>query len=168
MLREAAVAVIRLKTPEISYLIVRRAVNPKDPWSGHFAFPGGRRDPEDPTLLVTSIREAREECGIELSPADLLEELSVTEAGNALGQPVRVAPFLFELDAAPPIHLDAVECADSHWVPESLLRDPAHFEWITPVPGNLDRRFPAVRLDDGHIWGFTYKVLADLLGLRKE
>jgi 8-oxo-dGTP diphosphatase len=161
---EAAVAVIRLKTPDLSYLIVRRATHPDDPWSGHFAFPGGRRDPSDPDLLATCLRETREECGIDLPEAALLAELPATEAGNARGRPVRVTPFLFELDAQPDLRLDILECAAFHWVPGARLRDARHHDIITPIPG-LDRSFPAVRFEDGHIWGFTYRVLADLLDL---
>jgi 8-oxo-dGTP diphosphatase len=161
---EAAVAVIRVKSPELPYLIVRRALHPRDPWSGHFAFPGGRRDVTDTDLLATCLRETREECGIDLPKAALLAELTPTEAGNALGRPVRVTPFLFELDEKPELRLDALECAAFHWVPGARLRDTRHHMVITPVPG-LDRSFPAVRLEDGHIWGFTYRVLAELLDL---
>ena len=41
--RRAAVAVIlrdAMRGPEV--LFIRRAEHPRDPWSGHMAFPGGR------------------------------------------------------------------------------------------------------------------------------
>jgi 8-oxo-dGTP pyrophosphatase MutT (NUDIX family) len=169
--REAAVAVIRLvephsglgASPDPHYLILRRAVSPLDPWSGHFAFPGGRRDPDDPSLLAACYRETREECGLDLGPARLVATLPVTEAGNALGRPVRVTPYLFELSARPVITLDPRECAASHWVSQTHLRDPLNHGFIAPLPGS-DRRFPGVRLHDGHIWGFTYQVLMGVLG----
>ena len=161
---EAAVAVIRVKTPEIRYLIVQRAEDPRDPWSGHFSFPGGRRDPEDSDLLAACLRETREECGIVLSVESLVRSLVRTEAGNALSRPISVTPFLFELEEAPEVTLDASECAAHFWVAESHLRDPEQQLWISPLSGQ-DRRFPAVRLGDGHLWGFTYRVLADLLEL---
>ena len=159
---DAAVAVIRVKTAEFHYLILRRALNPLDPWSGHFAFPGGRREPGDHDLLAASLRATREECGIRRAPATLRAALPLLQAGNALGRPVRVAPFLFELPAFPAIALDPVECAAHHWVPESHLRDSGQHERIAPLP-DATRRFPGIRLDDGHVWGFTYKVLATLL-----
>jgi 8-oxo-dGTP diphosphatase len=159
---DAAVAIIRLKTQDSSILILRRALNPHDPWSGHFAFPGGRREPGDADLLATCLRETQEECGLELSPADLRRELHPTEAGNALGKPVKVVPFLFEINEAPRLRLDPIECAAGHWVPEAHLRDPARRGTITPLP-DASRKFPSILLEGGHIWGFTYKVLVDLL-----
>jgi 8-oxo-dGTP diphosphatase len=161
---EAAVAVVRVKNPEFRYLIIQRTVDPRDPWSGHFSFPGGRRDPEDIDLLAACLREAWEECGIVLPPESLVQPLTLTEAGSALGRPLPVSPFLFELDEAPELILNEAECAAHHWVTESHLRDPEQQAWITPLPG-VDRRFPAVRLGEGHLWGFTYRVLADLLDL---
>jgi 8-oxo-dGTP pyrophosphatase MutT (NUDIX family) len=166
MLSDAAVAVIRVNSPENHYLIVRRAINPTDPWSGHFALPGGRREPGDSGLLAACLRETREECGIVLPVLSLVAELPVLEAGNSLGHPVHVTPFLFELTETPVVRLDTTECAAFHWVPEATLRDSRHHALVTPIPGS-DRRFPSVRLDDGHIWGFTYKVLANLLDLPK-
>lgn len=171
MLRDAAVAVIRLVSaefhPEPHYLILRRAVSPLDPWSGHFAFPGGRREPEDADLLAACLRETREECGLDLTFARLIATLPVTEAGNALGRPVSVTPYLFELATRQEVTLDPRECAGFHWVSTSHLRDPGNRVSFAPLPGN-DRRFPGIRLDDGVVWGFTYKVLTGVVGKSLE
>ena len=115
-------------------------------------------------LLATCLRETLEECGIELLPTALQEELAPTEAGNALGKPVRVVPYLFEIDEQPRLHLDPIECAAAYWVSESHLRDRASHGFITPLPDPA-KRFPSIALEGGHIWGFTYKVLVDLLKL---
>ena len=39
-------------------LFILRAESDRDPWSGHIAFPGGRREPDDGSLLTTAIRSS--------------------------------------------------------------------------------------------------------------
>ena len=42
---------------ELLYIVRRRV--PKDPWSGHIAFPGGRVEPSDASLRATAERGAQ-------------------------------------------------------------------------------------------------------------
>jgi len=63
---EAAVAIVRTRGPRRSILLMRRSERKEDSWSGHWSFPGGRRDPDDPDLLHTALRELKEECGVRL------------------------------------------------------------------------------------------------------
>src|ERR671920_2114796 len=70
----AAVAAVLTPAPD-SILLIRRADRSGDPWSGHMALPGGRREPGDTDLLATAIRETAEELGIELAHDDLAGHL---------------------------------------------------------------------------------------------
>ncbi len=164
VVREAAVALIRIEDGAEEYLILRRALDERDPWSGHFSLPGGRRDPSDPDLLATCLRETREECGVQLGQASLLRILSPATAGNVFGHPSQVTPFLFTLPRRPTLVLDAKEIAAAHWVTVDYLRDPANQMQAATLPEQPGRLFPGIRLGDGFIWGFTYKVLQGLLG----
>ena len=47
-------------------LFIQRAFNPKDKWSNHVAFPGGRVQENDPDLYSCAVREVQEEIGIDL------------------------------------------------------------------------------------------------------
>jgi 8-oxo-dGTP pyrophosphatase MutT (NUDIX family) len=154
---------IRVAAHPQEFLILRRALHPDDPWSGHFSLPGGRRDPEDRDLLATCIRETREECGINLGPETLLRELSRLQAGNILGHPAWVTPYLFELPSRPPLALDASEVAAAYWVPAEYLLDPRNRLEAATLPQDPSRLFPCIRLEGGYLWGFTYRVFQDLL-----
>src|SRR5262245_41364530 len=64
----AAVALVFCAPPgaEPELLFIERARREGDPWSGHMAFPGGRRDPKDTDLAATAARETHEEVGLGL------------------------------------------------------------------------------------------------------
>ena len=54
----AAVAAILRQAPSgLEVLFIKRAERDGDPWSGHMAFPGGRREPHDSDLYSTALRE---------------------------------------------------------------------------------------------------------------
>ena len=72
---EAAVAMVHARGTRESVLLMRRSERADDPWSGHWSFPGGRRDATDGDLLNTALRELHEECGIRLNRNDLETEL---------------------------------------------------------------------------------------------
>ena len=47
-------------------LFIKRAVRSGDRWTGHVAFPGGKREAEDADDSVAAIRETQEEVGLDL------------------------------------------------------------------------------------------------------
>ena len=51
--------------PEV--LFIRRATRKGDRWTGHVAFPGGKRESSDADDRSTSIRETEEEIGLDLA-----------------------------------------------------------------------------------------------------
>jgi 8-oxo-dGTP pyrophosphatase MutT (NUDIX family) len=163
---EAAVAIVHAIEPEESVLLIRRAERADDPWSGHWSFPGGGREPEDPDLLHTALRELEEECGIRLGPEHSEASLPPTLAGRRVGRFVLVAPFLFRVACELPLILDPREAVEAMWTPLKLLRDPARHA-VQCVPGQpKETQFPAIELNGVPLWGFTYRLLADWLGLR--
>ncbi|MBZ5576786.1 MAG: CoA pyrophosphatase [Acidobacteriia bacterium] len=165
---EAAVAIVHARGAEESVLLMRRAERADDPWSGHWSFPGGRREPEDADLLDTAIRELAEECGIRLERAQMEEALAPTNAGRRLGRVILVAPFLFRVDREQPTVLDPREAAEALWIPLGRLRDPAE-HGLRAVP-RLPKEvaFPAIELNGTPLWGFTYRVITHWLGLHAQ
>jgi 8-oxo-dGTP pyrophosphatase MutT (NUDIX family) len=162
---QAAVAIVHARLPRESILLIRRSEREDDSWSGHWSFPGGRRDPEDPDLLHTALRELEEECGIclsrELSEAALPPVLARRRAGPF----VLVAPFVFDVQDELPTIVDHREAVEAVWVPLAAWRDPGR-HYLRAVPGLPgDCLFPAIDLKGMPLWGFTYRLGTDWLGL---
>lgn len=164
---EAAVAIVRAGETD-SILLIRRAERDNDPWSGHWSLPGGRRDPADADLLATALRELDEECGVCLERGQLEAELPLAVARRRSGPFVPVAPFLFRVERELPATPDLEEAVEAVWLPLAVLLDPARHR-LMPVPGwPAHVLFPAVDLNGVPLWGFTYRLLTEWLGLGAE
>ncbi len=162
---KAAVAIVRASVPRQSILLIRRAERKADSWSGHWSFPGGRRDPDDPDLLHTALRELEEECGIRLGREQREATLPPLLARRRSGPFVLVAPFVFGVGGELPTVVDHDEAVEAVWLPQSVWCDPARHSLraVPDRPGNL--LFPAIDLNGVPVWGFTYRLATDWLGL---
>lgn len=166
--RGAAVAIVRARAPRESILLMRRSERKEDSWSGHWSFPGGRRDPDDPDLLHTALRELEEECGIHLGREQMETALPPVLAGRRTRPFVLVSPFVFGVDNELPTAVDHREAVEAVWVPQSGWLDPTRHR-LRPVPGRPGNwLFPSFDLNGTPVWGFTYRVITDWLGLLPE
>ena len=157
----AAVAVIVAAEPRPSILLLRRRQSPGDPWSGHFSFPGGRRDQGDANLFSTCLRETREETGIVLPEDSLRQALPAAPVGTLMRIDMLVQPYLFQVAERPHVAVDPREIASAHWLNVADFRDRRRHHEREMVPG---MNFPTFPLEDYYLWGFTYRVLWRLFG----
>ncbi len=164
---EAAVAIVHARGAEESVLLMRRSERAEDSWSGHWAFPGGRRDPADADLLHTALRELEEECGLRLARSDLETEMPPRIARRRAGPHLLVAPFIFRVDRELAVIPDGKEAAAVMWVPLSLLRNPGNHH-LLPIPGAPEARYPSIELPRAPLWGFTYRLICDWLGMNPD
>lgn len=156
---QAAVALVHAQLPEESILILRRTRNERDPWSGHWAFPGGRRDAVDRDLLDTALRELREEVGIVLERGQMTERLPDSDAGRRVGRVVRVAAFAFRVPEPLPFTLQASEAEEAVWMPVARVLDLTHHR-VQAVPGlPPEMLFPSIDVGGVPLWGFTYRMI---------
>lgn len=145
----------------LEVLFIERAAHPQDPWSGNLAFPGGRRDPGDPSLQSAAERETREEIGLGLDETSLLGRLD-----DIIGAylPVLVAGFVYSLPEQPRLRLNH-EVRRSLWFPLAELANP-----VRHVSSRLEwhghpRQVRGIRLESGAplLWGITYRLVIQFL-----
>jgi 8-oxo-dGTP pyrophosphatase MutT (NUDIX family) len=145
---------------DLRLVFIRRS--PHGLHAGQIAFPGGRREPEDASLLDTALREAQEEVGLEPSTVEILTELPMVET---IATGFRVAPFLGRLNGAPPTwrrqeteidEILEVRVAD-------LLRPEAHAVEQWQLPGWPEpREIPFYWIGPHKLWGATYRMVESI------
>jgi len=157
----AAVAAILRPSPDgAELLFIERAQRDGDPWSGHIAFPGGKREPGDKSLLHTAVRETEEEVSLRLSPAACLAQLDVVGAAVT---GARVVPFVFALEDEHAVAATSAEVSATLWVPLARL---ARFEGAGTFEFERDGKvvvLPCFRLGPHVLWGLTYRMVVQLL-----
>lgn len=156
---QASVALmLRERDLGLELLVIRRAENELDPWSGHMALPGGGREPGDESVYDTARRETLEEIGIDLDEGRFLGRLDDMGPRTMPGQLV-VSTVVVAIDAEPG-PLDAREVVEAFWVPVEQLVD-EEVE-IPDFPGS----WPAFTYKDRYvIWGLTHRILTQLWNL---
>ncbi|RPJ70740.1 MAG: CoA pyrophosphatase [Acidobacteria bacterium] len=163
--RTAAVAaVLRENGRQVELLFIRRARRRGDPWSGHMAWPGGKREACDSSMAACSIRETREELGLDLQEhAHLIGTLPLLRFSGRRPAALRaVFAYVFALHGAQALQ-PGPEVQEAVWVPLTYFgrwssRRPWRWvaRWLPPVP-------PAYRYQGRLIWGLTQWLLGELL-----
>lgn len=134
---------------------------------GQIAFPGGKRIPEDNTLVDTAIREAREEIGIPAGAIEILEHLPVMETRTT---GFRIYPFLARVVPPKEWRLEEQEVAEVLAVrirdlslPEVCGEELRHFP-VRSDPGRIEpQRICFFRIGPHKLWGATYRILNPLI-----
>ena len=150
------VPVYRTQDGELHIVMIRR--NPGGAHGGQLAFPGGKHDPQDETMLDTALREVREELGLVVSPRDVLAELPM-EQTRTTGY--RVFPYLARITVPGRWQIDEREIAELLDVTLSDLTRPA-------AHGKIIDRFPTwskaeqvwfYHVGPHRLWGLSYRIL---------
>lgn len=150
---------------EVELLFIRRAERASDPWSGHIAFPGGRRDVGDAGLLATAVRETMEEVAIDLNRATRVARLPDVPAftrGKRSALTVAAWVFLVERDV---VATPNEEVAETIWMPFGrLLRGEGRGTFLWTWDGNTIE-LPCFRFQPAaHVlWGLTLRLVETML-----
>ena len=125
--------------------------------SGQIAFPGGRKDEEDTSLVDAALREAEEETGLDRSTVTPLEQwgkLDIRATGNTVSP---VLAYWHEPGTVWPA--SPAETDDVFTVPLRELADPANRMMV----GFSRWKGPAFRARGYVVWGFTAGVLSGMM-----
>ena len=163
---EAAVALLVRPREQLELLLIKRAIHDRDPWSGHVALPGGRRDHNDADLIETAMRETDEEVGIMLPKVGVLVgTLDEVVPGTTRLPPILIAPFVFAVPTTTAATINEREVDAAIWVPLAALRDQrAASEILIELEGGA-RTFPSLIFGEYVIWGLTHRILTQVLDI---
>ena len=159
---EAAVSLIIRASAELDVLLIKRAESERDPWSGHIALPGGRRDIGDLSLAHTAIRETSEETGVELSTSgSSLGRLERVVPSHPNLPRITITPYVFGVPEHVEARVNSAEVDQVLWMPLPVLLDPKTCGTTTiPLPeGPAD--FPCYHVGGHTIWGLTFWILSE-------
>jgi 8-oxo-dGTP pyrophosphatase MutT (NUDIX family) len=163
---EAAVSLILRTAADLEVLLIKRAESERDPWSGHVALPGGRRDPGDANLTGTAIRETVEETGVELSSSGWsLGRLGQVTPSHPTLPPITITPYVFGVPEAIEAHASSAEVDHVLWVTLPVLLDPKTRGTTTIVLPEGSADFPCYWVEGHAIWGLTFRILSEFAEL---
>jgi 8-oxo-dGTP pyrophosphatase MutT (NUDIX family) len=153
-----------VRSPHV--LLIQRAIHPADPWSGHLAFPGGRKDLTDTDLLHTAVRETWEEIGVHLDPQrQLLGKLDPLTARGARLPGLVIEPFVFEVPHRDVFAIDTTEVAQAFWVPIGPLTRGERNTSVDIQRDGSRYKLPGYQVGQQVLWGMTYEMFQRLARL---
>jgi 8-oxo-dGTP pyrophosphatase MutT (NUDIX family) len=129
---------------------------------GQVAFPGGKRDPEDETMLDTALREVREELGLVVRKEDVLAELPM-EQTRTTGY--RVFPYLARIAVPAQWQIAEREIAELVDVKLSdLTNRGAHDKMIDRFPTwSRAEQVSFYQVGRHRVWGLSYRILLPVI-----
>lgn len=157
---EAAVGLMVLdENNDLETLLIQRTERHDDPWSGQIGLPGGRFKASDRTIGSTIHREVLEEVGVDLAADG--EELGVLSIGHPMRRlEMRVQPRVYGLRRRPSVIIGP-EVSLAFWV--SLPSLPSKRATSQVSIRGEERTVECFLVEGKVVWGFTYRVLSELL-----
>jgi 8-oxo-dGTP pyrophosphatase MutT (NUDIX family) len=133
--------------------------------AGEVAFPGGMWDETDTDLLQTALREAHEEIG--LLPS-LVEPIATLPVAIPKRRSLKVTPFVGLVNGPLDLVADPDEIGALFDVPLRLFMNVDHYDYFEMKTEYGPLSFPFLPYNGYKIWGFTLKVLTDMLNTTLE
>ncbi len=159
---DAAVLIPVYRSGDGELHIVMILRNPGGVHGGQVAFPGGKHDPEDETMLDTALREVREELGLVVERSDVLAELPMQQTRTT---GYRVFPYLARIRVPSQWQIAEREIAQIFDVKLADLKRPdARDKMIERFPTwQRAEQVSFYRVGAHRLWGLSYRILQPVI-----
>lgn len=157
---EAAVLLPVTRSAEPELVLTLRASG-LSTHGGEVAFPGGRRDPEDPDLVFTALREAEEEIGLPPGLVEVVGPLSplVSRYG------IKVTPYVGIIPDFVEYQPNDGEIAAVFSVPLEFFRQDVREHTHRIDYQGHSWYVPSYRYGEFKIWGLTAIMIVELINV---
>jgi 8-oxo-dGTP pyrophosphatase MutT (NUDIX family) len=153
--RLAAVLIAVVDHPgEATVLLTRRAADLPS-HGGQVAFPGGKMEPADATVIDTALREAQEEIGLAPALVTPIARLDTYHTGSGF----RIVPVLGVVSPGFMLAPDASEVDEVFEVPLQFLMTVANHQRHSIEWQGRQRFYYAMPYGERYIWGATAGIL---------
>jgi len=157
---QAAVAIlVKPKQNDLEFFLVKRAEVDDDPWSGDMAFPGGKKNLQDQTLIDTAVREVLEETNINLNEKTVIGFMEPVY--SSVRKSLAVQPIVYRFDEYPDVMLN-YELTKFMWAPLSEIVKGKTNATIKGWEGAV------YKVQGETVWGLTFRMLEKILKLLEE
>lgn len=145
-------------------LILRKTY--KGVHSNQIAFPGGKVEETDDSLMTTALRETEEEVGVAICQIEVMKALSMVYIPPSNFE---VWPFLGICRSYPNFKIQEEEVAALVEVPfEVFMNDDNLFTQTMSTSYAKNAEVPAFRLNGYTVWGATAMMLSEVRVLLKQ
>ncbi len=156
-----AAVLIALTREEVPRMILTRRAGHLNSHAGEVAFPGGKCDATDASVVATALREAEEEIGLAPDKVQVIGQLGVFTSRVGL----KVRPVVGLLEELPPLTPSPDEIESIFMVPLDLfLTQPPSYDHKIKFMG-LKVTVPSYHYQDYMIWGLTGFMIVELMRL---
>jgi 8-oxo-dGTP pyrophosphatase MutT (NUDIX family) len=166
-LRDAAVLIPIIERSSGMNVILTRRTDRLKHHPGQIAFPGGKVDKSDDSILHAALREADEEIGLSPSSVNVLGTLPQHETVSSF----QVTPFVGMVSNVFHPRPEVGEVDEIFEVPLNLFLSPQNFKIHPRIWEGVERRYFAVPYGPYYTWGATARILrvfCDVIGGHNE